>query len=419
MRLWKKTVLLMLVTLLLALGLVGGLTLYVSWERSMANAGETYGKQLLASARMLEQFWDEEKYGNMTETGRKSYRNFQFRLCCGQGYALLKENRAVENLTEFEVLDTKGLKAEVQENSYDYGIQRLGKRYLLLQKTALSRPAGYQVFSAADVTAVYKEIKGLAFWYAGIYTVIFLLAGGFICQMMRRTVRTMENLQDVAERQELLLGALAHEMKTPLTSIIGYSETLLHVKLTEEQKLRALTHIHREGSRLEALSGKMLELMGLYGNRAISMEEHFAAELVQRVEETESEICLEKGLWLQTEYENFSMKMDIALMESLVLNLIDNARRASAPGGRIFFRAKYRENKRIFQVEDFGRGIPKEELQRVTEAFYMVDKSRSRSAGGAGLGLALCKKIAELHHGEIHIQSREGRGTIVTVSFPG
>ena len=74
--------------------------------------------------------------------------------------------------------------------------------------------------------------------------------------MMKRTVERMEKLQEVAEKQELLMGALSHEMRTPLTSIIGYSDTLRHVKLKDEQKDRALEHINREGKRLEALSGK-------------------------------------------------------------------------------------------------------------------------------------------------------------------
>ena len=79
----------------------------------------------------------------------------------------------------------------------------------------------------------------------------------------------MEKLQEVAGKQEMLMGALAHEMKTPLTSIIGYSDTLRHVKLNDEQKDCALEHISREGKRLEKLSGKMLQMLGLHQNDSI------------------------------------------------------------------------------------------------------------------------------------------------------
>ena len=93
----------------------------------------------------------------------------------------------------------------------------------------------------------------------------------------------------MAEKQELLMGALSHEMRTPLTSIIGYSDTLRHVKLKDEQKDRALEHINREGKRLEALSGKMLQLLGLYQNHAIQMEMTTAGDLLNHVIDMEKE----------------------------------------------------------------------------------------------------------------------------------
>ena len=99
----------------------------------------------------------------------------------------------------------------------------------------------------------------------------------------------MEKLQEVAEKQELLMGALSHEMRTPLTSIIGYSDTLRHVKLKDEQKDRALEHINREGKRLEALSGKMLQLLGLYQNHTIQMEMTPAGDLLNHVIDMEKE----------------------------------------------------------------------------------------------------------------------------------
>lgn len=93
------------------------------------------------------------------------------------------------------------------------------------------------------------ELRQTAVWFLGIYLAVFCIAGLFIYLMMKRTVQQMEKLQEVAGKQEMLMGALAHEMKTPLTSIIGYSDTLRHVKLNDEQKDRALEHISREGKR--------------------------------------------------------------------------------------------------------------------------------------------------------------------------
>ncbi len=417
MKLWKKTVRIMLATLLVSLGLVGGLTLWVSYENNISNAARTYGEQINSAARMLEQFWDDGKFQQMTEAAQRSYRNFQFRLCCGEGYALLDGSQVMENLTEYDIIDSSALTVSEDREDHDYGIQRLNGKYLLLQKTGLIQPEGYSLLAVREVTEIYKELKKLAAMYLGIYGGIFLLAGFFIYRMMRHTVRAMEELQEVAQKQEMLLGALAHEMKTPLTSIIGYSDSLLHVNLREEQRERALMHINREGCRLERLSGKLLQLIGLYRNDAIEMEKRPVSELIRRIEEVETEACLEKGIWLQTEYENFPLKMDMELMESLLLNLVDNAIRASGKGDRITLLAKSMERTGIIQVKDMGRGIPESELDKVTEAFYMVDKSRSRKEGGAGLGLALCREIARLHGAEMKIESMPGRGTTVTLEF--
>ena len=331
MKLWKRTVLLMLVTLLCALIPVGTLSLYITGKRSLNNAAETYGRQLENGKILLEQFWDNSKYEQMSETGKQAYMGFQFQRCCGEGMALI--------------------------------------------------------------------------------------AGLFIYMMMRRTVEQMEKLQEVAEKQELLMGALSHEMRTPLTSIIGYSDTLRHVKLKDEQKDRALEHINREGKRLEALSGKMLQMLGLYQNHAIQMEMTMAGDLLNHVIDMEKEQAEKKAVHLKMECEAFSMKMDPALMESLLINLIDNALKATDAGGSIWVKAYEKAGKKIFEVSDTGMGIPEEELGKITDAFYMVDKSRSRKEGGSGLGLALCVKVAEIHGGCLKIESRQREGTTVRAIF--
>ena len=120
---------------------------------------------------------------------------------------------------------------------------------------------------------------------------------------------------------------------------------------------------------------------------------------------------------LKIEYEAFSMKMDSALLESLLVNLIDNALKATDAGGSVLVKAYEKSGKKIFEVTDTGRGIPEEELGKITDAFYMVDKSRSRKEGGSGLGLALCVKVAELHGGSLKIESQPGEGTTVRAIF--
>lgn len=331
MKLWKRTVLLMLVTLLCALIPVGTLSLYITGKRSLNNAAETYGRQLENGKILLEQFWDNSKYEQMSETGKQAYMGFQFQRCCGEGMALIdrKSNAVIENLTDYKVVGLENLGFKDEGDPYAYKIQKLGQKYLLLQLEPLSRPEGYEVLSVREVTGLFAELRQTAVWFFGIYLAVFLIAGLFIYMMMRRTVEQMEKLQEVAEKQELLMGALSHEMRTPLTSIIGYSDTLRHVKLKDEQKDRALEHINREGKRLEALSGKMLQMLGLYQNHAIQMEMTMAGDLLNHVIDMEKEQAEKKAVHLKMECEAFSMKMDPALMESLLINLIDNALKAT------------------------------------------------------------------------------------------
>lgn len=200
-----------------------------------------------------------------------------------------------------------------------------------------------------------------------------------------------------------------------MTSIIGYSDTLLHVKISEQQQRKALEYINSECKRLERLSGKMMHLIGLYNNESVHFEEFEVQELLNRVAELEKYHVQEQGMQLIMTCTMGRIPMDVDLMESLLVNLIDNAIKASREGDTIDVLAMHDR----ITVRDWGKGIPPEEIPKITEAFYMVDKSRSRKAGGIGLGLALCKQIAALHHGHLEIESWLDDGTSVSVVFDG
>ncbi|MCI8550796.1 MAG: HAMP domain-containing histidine kinase [Lachnospiraceae bacterium] len=240
------------------------------------------------------------------------------------------------------------------------------------------------------------------------------VTASFNC-MAQKVEHHVEALREANEKQKQLLGSLAHEMKTPLTAIIGNADLLLTVRLKKEQEEKALSYILNESRRLSRLSEKMLELTGLYENGGMGavMKEEGLNCLFQRLEASAAFRLKEKGVSLETTVraEGLSEVMDADLMESLLLNLVDNACKASEPGGNILVSA----DERGIYVQDFGRGIPEAEIGRVTEAFYMVDKARGRSAGGCGLGLALCSQIARIHGAELLIESREREGTKVSV----
>ena len=121
---------------------------------------------------------------------------------------------------------------------------------------------------------------------------------------------------------------------------------------------------------------------------------------------------------LYTSFQEGTVYAEANLLKSVLLNLVDNAMKASEPGGVVEVFGECQENGYMFWVRDYGVGIPAEEQKKITEAFYMVDKSRSRSRNGAGLGLALCVEILRLHHSELVIESTVGEGTWISFLLP-
>ncbi len=234
-------------------------------------------------------------------------------------------------------------------------------------------------------------------------------------RMAGKVEEHMEALQEVNEKQRELLGSLAHELKTPLTAIIGYAETLRSPGLSDRNRSRALGYIYSEGKRMARLSEKMLELTGLYesSENTLDFQEVKLAELFKRLEELTAFRRGEKHLGMEISCDPASLThyMDQDLMMSLLMNLVDNGCKASPEYGTILVAA---DDEGIY-VEDHGKGIPSGEIDRVTEAFYMVDKSRSRSAGNVGLGLALCQQIAVIHGAGLKIESKEGEGTRISI----
>ncbi len=228
--------------------------------------------------------------------------------------------------------------------------------------------------------------------------------------MAARLEAYVEDLTEAAKRQEDFIGSFAHEIKTPLTSIIGYADLLRSRPSTAEQVFECSDYIFREGRRLEALSRKLMDLIVLnkqdFPLRPVDMD-----LFLRRVGGALQPILSNQGIYLRIQAEPSIISLEPDLMETVLLNLIDNARKAMDYGGIILLEGKKEKDGYCVCVNDNGKGIPKGELARITEAFYMVDKSRARAKGGAGLGLAICQKIVTLHGGALEFNSVEGSGT--------
>ncbi len=273
---------------------------------------------------------------------------------------------------------------------------------------------GYYLFYEVDLTSIYEKSwelvkKELLLSVAASFGMAILLV--FLIKKITKP------LQAINEAQRQLIGSMSHELKTPLTAIKGYSETLLGVKLSKEQEEKALGYIHQESGRLSRLSEKMMELTKLYEPECkVELQEFPVEKLFGAVEDSVRHRLTETGIALVREgdYQGKRKCLDADLMTSFLINLINNSIMASGAGSHIYLGA----DSHSLWVRDEGCGIPPEEVDKVRKAFYRVDKSRSRKSGNMGLGLALCEQIAAVHHGHMEIESKVGEGTKISF-YPG
>ena len=236
--------------------------------------------------------------------------------------------------------------------------------------------------------------------------------------MADKLQESISKLESDMQRQESFMGAFAHELKTPMTSIIGFADLLRQGNMDESTRMMASEYIFSEGKRLERLSFKLLELL-LLKKDTLTMTRVWLNTYLSEVERALAPNMKAKNIRLVCKAEAKRVILETDLVKSLLYNLVDNASKAIDNGGIIAVHGIAIPGGCQFQVVDNGRGMEPEELTKITEAFYRVDKARSRSQGGAGLGLALCKQIVELHNGSIQFASTPGKGTRVTVTLYG
>lgn len=221
----------------------------------------------------------------------------------------------------------------------------------------------------------------------------------------------VRELTEAAERQRLFTGAVTHEFKTPLTGILLNTDSLLNTYMTEEEQQEALGAIQSQGQWLERLVQKLLKLLTL--KQEITLEPVSARELLESVRESTAEVLKQRGVKLDIQCGSETYQGDGDLLRSALVNLVDNASKASKPGQTVWITASDHR----LEVADQGAGIPTEALKHITEPFYMADRSRSKHQGGVGLGLALVKEIVSAHGGSLEVESTPGIGTIVRIKF--
>jgi len=229
------------------------------------------------------------------------------------------------------------------------------------------------------------------------------------------------NIRRLEKMRSEFVANVSHELKTPVTSLIGFTETLLDGAMYDEEVAKKfLKIIHDESVRLNRLISDILliskvEQEGL----PLKLEEIDMVSVIEECVDTVQEELTKKQLQLSMpERGEVRFEADRDRLKQIILNLVSNAIMYTPPGGKIRIDAADRGEEVHFVIEDTGIGIAKKDIPRIFERFYRVDKARSRNSGGTGLGLAIVKHLVESHHGKIHVESEPGVGSKFTIVFP-
>jgi len=252
----------------------------------------------------------------------------------------------------------------------------------------------------SDVSAVYALRRELAVW-AGLLSVAGVALASLLAVVVSGWLAKPYKL--LAQQRQELIDALAHEMRTPLTAILGGARLLERASLPQEKRAALLSSIAREAQRLSDMDERLLQLTRMEHGE-VTMQAFSSYNMAQEA------LGIFEDVRLCGEDTQFVGERELTIQ--LLRNLVVNAQRA---GGETPVVVTLLPDG--FSVVDTGCGMTREQIDRAFEPFYKADKARTRSAGGAGLGLTLCKKIAQLHHGCLTIDSEPGRGTTVVYHF--
>lgn len=218
------------------------------------------------------------------------------------------------------------------------------------------------------------------------------------------------------EDKQNFINDFTHELRTPLTSILGYTDFLRKSPYNEELFLEALDTIYNEGKRLETISVKLMNLV-LLEKENLPLQRGNLKDVIESILLILEMKTSAYHLNLIVNCEDGEFLMDVDLMKSLIINLVENAIKASQEDHNISIRCESLQNEILLIVEDEGCGISPQHLDKITQPFYMVDEVRTTRNNGLGLGLAICKKIIQLHQGELIIESQIDQGTKIMVKF--
>lgn len=311
-------------------------------------------------------------------------------------------NPAARRLLEINDEEMEGL-------NFDYIMQKMGKRDIA---DGINLPPSREVIS---------EVLG--YGDASLY-----IRYARIMDEGQRDMGVIMLIQDITERERLdrmqqdFVANVSHELRTPLTTIKSYAETLADGSVDDpDVQARFLDTINSEAERMTNLVKDLLQLSSLDNNAHFNMKR---LNLIDLAEESYEQVMFTAGDKKQNLIRGFELdgrvmvRADHDRIKQVVLNMLTNAIKYTQNGGTIRLNVGVADNMASISVEDNGMGISRDELPRIFERFYRVDKARSRGMGGTGLGLSIAKQIVEGHGGTIRAESADGEGSRFTVLLP-
>ena len=455
MKLWLKVSLLALILVVFATGACSLIMLVRSGESNLALSVQNTLTNQQVRAASWSTAMTSELDSQYTAVAKRSLARYLIAKFAEGTTILLSGDDTIYNGTSIDPTDYLPITADTQQ----YIVVEIDGRSLLLAGSRITVDStDYLLYVVSDITSVYTGVETMAYQFALVNSGVIALAGGLLILLLRAVLRPIQTLQkntaylargvydrriqieqddeigelaadfnrmadavethvealkEEAQRRTMFMSALTHEMKTPITGISGNAQTLLATKMTEEEREDALLGINSECLRIERLSQKLMQLIVLKQDGELELAPVSVALLLESVRASSAELLRQRGITLTIQNDMGTLPMEPDLLASLLLNLIDNAGKASRPGDTIELFARGN----VLSVRDRGCGMPKDELDKITQPFYRIDRSRSKKAGGIGLGLALSEEIARLHHARLEFLSEPGAGTTVKVVF--
>jgi signal transduction histidine kinase len=242
------------------------------------------------------------------------------------------------------------------------------------------------------------------------------LLGSQFNVMAEEIEHKISELRSETEKKQRFIDNLSHELRTPLTSIIGYSELLKKVKYDENTFNKGLSYIHSEGNRILRLTNSLMEII-LSRESELELIETDVISLLFEVKEIMEPKLAEREMSIRVVGEDTVIMLDREMIKGALINLVENAIKASVSKSSIIIGADNSEERGCIFVQDEGKGMDECEISKIMEPFYRVDKARSKKDGGVGLGLAICGQIVEKHGAKMSISSKLGEGTKVSIIF--